>query len=110
MSALPPITDVGRRIQVCIWLSVYEYTPLASASLPLKPSECFQVFPVQLHKEAVTPNQPSATHQPWLRRLGIFLAAIILLVGGGNLAGRRGAIPLFVIVCRDIAGTALWST
>jgi hypothetical protein len=27
MSALPPITDVGRRIQVSIWLSVYEYTP-----------------------------------------------------------------------------------
>ena len=108
MSALPPITDVERRIQVSIWLS--EYTPLASASLPLKPSECFQVFPVQLHEEAVTPNQPSATHQPWLRRLGIFLAAIILLVGGGNLAGRRGAIPLFVIVYRDIAGTALWST
>ena len=27
MSALPPITDVGRRIQVGIWLSVYEYTP-----------------------------------------------------------------------------------
>jgi hypothetical protein len=30
MSALPPITDVGRHIQVSIWLSVYEYTPLAS--------------------------------------------------------------------------------
>jgi hypothetical protein len=27
MSALPPITDIGRRIQVSIWLSVYEYTP-----------------------------------------------------------------------------------
>ena len=25
--SLPPITEVGRRIQVCIWLSVYEYTP-----------------------------------------------------------------------------------
>ena len=24
---LYPITDVGRHIQVCIWLSVYEYTP-----------------------------------------------------------------------------------
>src|SRR6478735_12845822 len=28
MSALPPITDVGRHIPVSIWLSVYEYTPL----------------------------------------------------------------------------------
>jgi hypothetical protein len=27
MSALPPIADVGRCIQVSIWLSVYEYTP-----------------------------------------------------------------------------------
>ena len=27
MSALPPITDVGRRIQVSIWVSVHEYTP-----------------------------------------------------------------------------------
>jgi hypothetical protein len=27
MSALPPRTDVGRHIQVSIWLSVYEYTP-----------------------------------------------------------------------------------
>ena len=27
MSALPPLTDVGRRIQVSIWLSVCEYTP-----------------------------------------------------------------------------------
>jgi hypothetical protein len=27
MSALPPITDVGRRIQISIWLSVYESTP-----------------------------------------------------------------------------------
>jgi len=27
MSALPPITDVGRCIQVSIWLTVYEYTP-----------------------------------------------------------------------------------
>ena len=26
MSILPPITDVGQRIQVGIWLSVYEYT------------------------------------------------------------------------------------
>ena len=34
MSALPPITDVGRRIQVCIWLSVYEYTPLGLAAQP----------------------------------------------------------------------------
>jgi hypothetical protein len=24
---LTPITDVGRHIQVSIWLSVYEYTP-----------------------------------------------------------------------------------
>jgi hypothetical protein len=29
MSALPPITEVGRRIHVSIWLSVYEYTPSA---------------------------------------------------------------------------------
>ena len=29
VSALPPITHVGRRIQVSIWLSVYEYTPQA---------------------------------------------------------------------------------
>jgi hypothetical protein len=28
MSTLPPITDVGRHIQVSIWLSVCEYTPL----------------------------------------------------------------------------------
>ena len=27
MSALPPITDVGRHIQVSFWLSVYEYAP-----------------------------------------------------------------------------------
>ena len=27
MSALPPIVDTGRHIQVSIWLSVYEYTP-----------------------------------------------------------------------------------
>ena len=27
MSALPPITDVVRHIQVSIWLSVFEYTP-----------------------------------------------------------------------------------
>ena len=27
MSALPPITEVGRRIHVSIWPSVYEYTP-----------------------------------------------------------------------------------
>jgi len=26
MSALPRITDAGRRIQVSIWLSAYEYT------------------------------------------------------------------------------------
>jgi hypothetical protein len=26
MSALPPITDAGRHIQVSIWLSVYECT------------------------------------------------------------------------------------
>ena len=26
MSILPPITDVGQRIRVGIWLSVYEYT------------------------------------------------------------------------------------
>jgi len=25
MSALAPITDVGRSVQVSIWLSVYEY-------------------------------------------------------------------------------------
>jgi hypothetical protein len=27
-AALPPMTDVGRHIQVSIWLSLYEYTPL----------------------------------------------------------------------------------
>ena len=27
LAYLPPITDVGRHIQVSIWLSVYEYTP-----------------------------------------------------------------------------------
>jgi hypothetical protein len=32
MSALPPITDAGRHIQVSIWLSVYEYTPEHTAS------------------------------------------------------------------------------
>jgi putative oxidoreductase len=35
MSALPPITDVGRRIQVSIWLSVYEYTPLLKEKLAM---------------------------------------------------------------------------
>jgi hypothetical protein len=34
MSALPPITDVGQHIQVSIWLSVYEYTPLGLAGQP----------------------------------------------------------------------------
>ena len=31
MSALPPITDVGRRIQASIWLSVYECGPSSIA-------------------------------------------------------------------------------
>ena len=32
MSALPPITDVGLRIQVGIWLSIYEYTALSAVT------------------------------------------------------------------------------
>ncbi|MGD0533554.1 MAG: hypothetical protein ABSA62_15170 [Methyloceanibacter sp.] len=32
MSALPPITDVGQRIQVSSWLSVYEYAPLTTTA------------------------------------------------------------------------------
>ena len=35
MSALRPRTDVGRRIQVCSWLSVYEYTPYREKPRPL---------------------------------------------------------------------------
>jgi hypothetical protein len=33
MSALPPIADVERCIQVSIWLSVYEYTPQSHLGL-----------------------------------------------------------------------------
>ena len=29
MSAFPPITDVGRRIKVSLWLSVYECKPFS---------------------------------------------------------------------------------
>ena len=37
MSALPRITDVGHRIQVSIWLSVYGYTLLDLSASALQP-------------------------------------------------------------------------